>query len=162
MSVTRSFPAIQVDSYRGCCLSRIVSWRIFCRVLPIRTSEMTILIESLLLLMLLNCVVAVYQFGYTIQSCDDLRPRRALLDVMNPQPNPQFINPSGNQLYPGISSPNGMSNQPVLMTTLSPYRIRTNNNRYRRGGLIEGKCNCIKFNWPSKYECEEWILIFCL
>lgn len=112
-------------------------------------------------------VMGAFQLGYTAESCDDLRPQRVpfVQDMVGvgghpafgPDGSPQFNpsqggfnnnpsrpNPSGQQTGLGNvnkplgSSPDGQSVQPILMTTVSPYRIWTGENRYKRGKVIEG------------------------
>lgn len=39
-----------------------------------------------------------------------------------------------------LPRPDGINYQPVLMTTLAPYRIFTSENRYKRGKAMEGMC----------------------
>lgn len=94
---------------------------------------------------------AAFLLGYTAESCDDLRPHRIpfVQDVMGQsggfQPGlgsnglpinaPGFNrpNPNGN-----ANGPDGVNIQPVLMTTVTPYRILTGDSRYKKGRAIEG------------------------
>ena len=106
-----------------------------------------------IVLMMSSCdpTQAVCQYGYTIRSCDDFKPRRVETGEANCfQRNPSG-NPSGRPAGSAPSgtrfdqegalapSPDGHSNQPVLMTTFSPYRIWVESNRYRTGAVMKGK-----------------------
>lgn len=115
--------------------------------------------------LLTMCAVdAAFLLGYTAESCDDLRPQRLpfiqdangasgqrpfgpppnipvnLNNQIRPNPNGQSfgpntpINPNSN-----IPGPDGLSIQPILMQSISPYRIITGDTRYKRGRAMEGE-----------------------
>lgn len=91
--------------------------------------------------------LAAFLLGYTSESCDDLKPHRIpfVQDVVG-QPGlgsnglpinaPGFNRPNPNG--PAINGPDGMNVQPILMTTVTPYRIFTVDNRYKKGRALEG------------------------
>ena len=116
-------------------------------------------------------VQAAYQLGYTAESCDDLRPQRVpfIQDLIagggQPVYSPDgtrpvnFGSPTGFNNQPGAPSPNSPGNQaprpdgqviqPILMTTVSPYRIWVSENRYKRGKIMEGMARlCVAFVDP--------------
>lgn len=96
--------------------------------------------------------LAAFLLGYTSESCDDLKPHRIpfVQDVIGQsgafQPGlgsnglpinvPGFNRPNPNG--PPANGPDGVNIQPVLMTTVTPYRIFTVDNRYKKGRAIEG------------------------
>lgn len=108
-----------------------------------------------------SSVLAAFQLGYTAESCDDLRPTRVpfvqdMVGMGNPsygsdglplpnqggfnnRPNPssQGFNTFNNQPN-NMARPEGVNIQPILMTTVSPFRIWTSENRYKRGKVMEG------------------------
>lgn len=94
---------------------------------------------------------AAFSLGYTAESCDDLRPQRVpfVQDLMG-QPGviqaglganglpinvPGFNRPSPSGTANG---PDGVNIKPVLMTTVTPYRILTSDSRYKKGRALEG------------------------
>ncbi len=98
---------------------------------------------------LCGCSRAAFLLGYTAESCDDLRPHRIpfVQDLMGQsggfQPglgsNGLPINAPGfNRPNPNGPAADGVNIQPVLMTTVTPYRILTADSRYKKGRAIEG------------------------
>ncbi|XP_057374852.1 uncharacterized protein LOC130695774 [Daphnia carinata] len=95
--------------------------------------------------------LAAFLLGYTSESCDDLKPHRIpfVQDVVGQagafQPGlgsnglpinaPGFNRPNPNG--PAINGPDGVNVQPILMTTVTPYRIFTVDNRYKKGRALE-------------------------
>ncbi|XP_046464529.1 uncharacterized protein LOC124210482 [Daphnia pulex] len=97
---------------------------------------------------LCGCSRAAFLLGYTAESCDDLRPHRIPFaqDLMGQsggfQPglgsNGLPINAPGfNRPNPNGPAADGVNIQPVLMTTVTPYRILTADSRYKKGRAIE-------------------------
>ena len=105
-----------------------------------------------IILLLCDSHHAAFLLGYTAESCDDLRPQRVpfVQDLMTntgviqaglganglPINLPGFNRPNPNG--PINSGPDGINLQPVLMTTVTPYRIVTSDSRYKRGRALEG------------------------
>lgn len=117
---------------------------------------------------------AAFQLGYTAESCDDLRPQRVpfVQDLMagggqpiyRPDGTPvnfggpggfnQPVGPSPNSpgSFGNQPRPDGINIQPILMTTVTPYRIWVSENRYKRGKVMEGSyiiCLCPALYRPS-------------
>lgn len=97
------------------------------------------IISTVLILMLGSWLVrsqGTYQLGYTVLSCDDLKPSPIAAWGAGGSGSvaTQVIRPinSGNPDSDG-------SGQPILMTTLSQYRISVSDVRYRKGRMMTGE-----------------------
>lgn len=108
-------------------------------------------VVAIVVIVLCDSCRAAFLLGYTAESCDDLRPQRIpfVQDIMGQpgglQPglgaNGLPINvPGFNRPNPAIpgNGPDGINVQPVLMTTVTPYRIVTSDSRYKKGRGLEG------------------------
>lgn len=104
-----------------------------------------------IVLLLCHSSRAAFLLGYSTGSCDDLRPQRIpfVQDLMG-QPGVIQSGLGANGLpinVPGFNRPNpsgtanvdGVNVQPVLMTTVTPYRILTSDSRYKKGRALEGR-----------------------
>ena len=90
------------------------------------------------LILLMDSTRAITQYGYTMRSCGDFRPRR--VDANSVEESRYPTGQQSGNFGPSsdvAAGPDGYS-QPVLMTNSAPYRIWIENNRYRRGGVMKG------------------------
>jgi len=98
-------------------------------------------------MLLMDSARAATQYGFTIRSCEDFRPRRVDVNSVEVSRFPAEQQQSGNNRFgpsaDAAPSPDGFG-QPVLMTSFAPYRIWIENNRYRRGSVMKG-CSCYSY-----------------
>lgn len=114
---------------------------------------------AIVLLLLCHSSQPALLVGYSVKSCDDLKPQRVpfVQDLMG-QPGVIQSGLGANGLpinVPGFNRPNptgtanmdGINVQLAPVTTVTPYRIVISDSRYKKGRALEGLFS----NWAKPY-----------